>query len=140
MAARKTSPVAKIVELKRLIKGAAILVDGGSEIYDSESPVHVALVFNVQSYGPHTATIYAENDRYHSSADGALQAAYELLEEHEIEHDPEYVSELQEEYGDDWNEVLTETFDGRWFTMSFRDFARAIRGTKAEKYIDLDVD
>lgn len=140
MAARKTSPVAKIVELKRLLKQAAVLVDGEADLYDSESPVHVAIVFNVEGYGPHVATIYAENNRYHSSPDTAIQAAYEMLEQWEIEKYPENVAELQEEYGDDWNEILTETFDGRWFTMSFRDFARAIRGTDAEKYIDLDVD
>lgn len=137
MATRKKSPVADIVELKRLIKNAALLVDGGSDLYNTKDPVTVALVFDVTSFGPHQAAIFADQS---SSPDLAIQGAYEFLEVWKIKNYREHVLEIQEEYGDEWRDILTETFDGRWFTMSFRDFARAIRGTKAEKYIDLDVE
>lgn len=136
MAARKRSPVADIVELKRLLKQAAILVDGGADLYNERDRVHVALVFDVSGYGPHPATIFASQQH----VDAALEDAYGLLEEWAINHYPKHLADLEKEYGDQGREVFTETFDGRWFTMPFRDFARAIRGTKAEKYIDLDVE
>lgn len=46
----------------------------------SDAPVHVAIVVDVQGFGPHYGSLYADQNRYHASADSALEAAYEMHE------------------------------------------------------------
>lgn len=101
------------------------------------SLVHIAVVFNVQGFSGHTAAIAADQNRYHASPDTALQAAYEELENYEIDSDPDYVAELEDEWGDEWTSILTETFDARLWTLSARDAVRALEGTVAADYIDI---
>jgi hypothetical protein len=83
--------------------------------------------------------IYAYQNRYHGNPDEPLQNAYEMLEEWKREHygDDLEELELEEEWGERANEVFTESFDGWSFRLDPREFGEAIRGSKAEKYIDL---
>jgi len=124
--------------LREYITEGVILRDGdtdGSIDVDSDDPVYVAIVVDVMGYGPHEGAIYAVQNRYHGSEDTALQEAYEILEQWQMDHNPDHYKELIDEYGDNANEILTETFDGVTWKMSPKDFAAAIEGTKAEKYI-----
>lgn len=131
-----------VKDFEDVLEKGVILVDGGADGYidigaEDDDPVWVSIVVNVEGYGPHTGTIYAYQNRFHGNPDEPLQNAYELLEEWEREHHGDYLKELEEEYGDRANEVFTETFDGWSFKLDPREFGEAIRGTKAEKYIDV---
>lgn len=130
-------------EFERLLE-AFILVEGEGDVQvggpGGTDPVHVAVVYDVVSYGPHTSAIYVDQNRYHASGDTALQAAYEILEQWELDYQSEaaktgdtYLKDLQEEWGDEWMEIMTETFDGQTFQMSAEEFADIYNRNK-EKY------
>lgn len=131
-----------IKHFEDVLEKGVILVAGDAEghidIGAEDEPVWVAIVVNVEGYGPHTGAIYAYQNRFHGNADTPLQEAYEILEEWEREHHGDYLKELEEEYGDRANEIFTETFDGWSFKLDPREFGEAIRHTKAAKFIDLE--
>ena len=113
-------------------------VEGSVDLND-ESPVYVGVIVDVNGYGPHIGALYVEQNRFHGHVNSALQAADEILEQWTLDNtEAEEIEELEEEYGDDWMDVLTETFDGWAFQMSAHDFVKAIEGTDAEKYIDVE--
>lgn len=125
--------------LRRFLQRGVILVAGDSEgaiDTDDADPVYVAIVVNVTGYGPHPGAIYALQNRFHGHPDAALQPAFELLEEWEMEHNGDYFRELEAEYGESATDVFTETFDGLGWKLSARDFAEAIAGTDAQKFIE----
>ena len=122
------------------LREGVILVGGdeeGSIDVSDETPVFVSIVVNVTGYGPHVGAIYAVQNEYHGSTDAALQEAYEILEDWEMDHNPDYFAELEAEHGDDASSVFTETFDGLTWELSAKEFADAIEGTEAEKYINI---
>lgn len=121
------------------LKKGAILIDGeGDSInLDDETPVHVAIAVDVEGYGPHTGAIYAMQNRYHGSADAVLQPAVEVLEEWMLKHYQDHFKELEKEYGDDALDVFTETIDAVTWVLTPREFAAAIKGTDAEKYVEV---
>ena len=124
---------------REFLEKGVILVDGeaeGSIDIDDDDPVFVSIVVNVTGYGPNTGAIYAMQNRFHGNSDEPLQAAYEILEEWEREHNPDYYEKLENEYGEDASDVATETFDGMSWELSAKDFVDAIEGTEATKYID----
>ena len=126
-----------------ILEKGVILVGGDAEgSIDplSEDPVFVSIVVNVTGYGPHIGAIYAVQNRYHGHPDAALQAAYEILEEWEMDHNPDYFAELEQEYGDDASDVFTETFDGWTWELNPQEVATGIAGTKATEYIDIEED
>jgi hypothetical protein len=110
--------------------------EGTIDLSDKD-PVHIAVVFDVQGFSGHSASIYVDQNRYHASVDTALQEAFSMLEQREIDANPDYVAELMEEWGDEWTDILTETFDARTWTLQPEDAARAIRGTPAALWIDI---
>lgn len=121
------------------LEKGVILVGGdaeGSIDIDDEDPVFVSIVVNVTGYGPHVGTIYAMQNRFHGHADATLEEAYGILEEWEMDHNPDYFKELEAEHGDEASSVFTETFDGMSWKLSAKDFSAAIEGTNATKYID----
>ena len=73
-----------------------VAADGSVNECDQD-PVHVAAVFDVSGYGPHTATLYADQNRFHASPDSALQAAYEIHEEWLRDHYGDHLKELIQE-------------------------------------------
>jgi len=109
------------------------VVDNNSIDVEDDTPVSVALVVNVTGYGPHVGAIAAVQGHI----DEALQAAHEILEDWEMDHNPDYFAELEKEHGDDALGVFTETFDGVMWELPVEDFLEAIKGTDAEKYIDV---
>lgn len=126
-------------DLKEFLDRGVIVRDGEGWIkLADEDPVHIAIVCNIQGYGPHEGAIFVDQNRYHASADSALQGAYEILEQYTIDHDAEYIAELQEEWGDEWMDIMTETFDGWTWELSAADAIATIRGTDAEKFIQID--
>lgn len=120
-----------VEDFKKFLDEAVSLVAGESSgIIESQAEeVHVAIVFNVTGFGRHPGAIYADQNRFHASTDGALQEAHELLEEWERDHYP--MSEEDEEH-------RTETFDGRTWTLPAGAFVDAVYGTDVEKFIDVE--
>jgi hypothetical protein len=116
-----------------------ILRDGeGSVNVSDDDPVWVAIVVDVQGYGPHEGAIYADQNRYHASADTALQEAYEILETYERDNiSKEYRAELEKEWGDRADEIMTETYDAVIWKLDPKEFAKAIKGSKAAKFISV---
>ena len=109
-------------------------VDNNSIDIEDDTPVSVAIMVNVTGYGPHIGAIAAGQGHI----DEALQAAEEILEEWEMDHNPDYFAELEKEYGDERApEVFRETFDGVMWELPVEEFLEAIKGTKAEEYIDV---
>ena len=108
-------------------------VDNNSIDIEDDSPVTVAIVVNVTGYGPHVGAIAAGQGHI----DEALNAAHDVLEEWEMDHNPDYFAELEKEYGERASEVFTETFDGVMWELSPEEFVEAIEGTKAKEYIDV---
>jgi hypothetical protein len=127
-------------EFREWLEKIVILVGGeaeGSIDVDDDDSVFVGIVVNVTGYGPHVGAIYAMQNRFHGNLDTPLQEAHEILEQWEMDHNPDYFAELEREHGDEASSVFTETFDGRVWELSASDFAAAIKGTDAEKYIDV---
>jgi len=125
---------------RKWLDEGAILRDGeGSIDVSDEDPVWVAIVVNVQSYGPHEAAIYADQNRFHASADTALQEAYEILETYERDNmskeDWKRLEKDAEENGMEANELMTETYDAVIWKLDPKEFAKAIKGSKAAKFI-----
>ncbi len=115
-----------------LVGGEA--VDNNSIDPEDDTPVAVAIVVNVTGYGPHIGAICAVQGHI----DEALQEGYQILEEWEMDHNPDYFKELEAEYGEERaSEVFTETFDGIMWELPAEDFIAAIKGTPAEKLIDV---
>jgi len=101
------------------------VVDNNSIDIDDDTPVSVAIVVDVTGYGPHPGAISAVQGH----VDAALEVAHEILEEWTREHYPPADA--------DADETLTETFDGIMWELPAEDFVAAIKGTAAEKYIDV---
>lgn len=119
-------------EFRRFIQQSVVIVDGGAESdidVRYAAWVHVAVVFDVSGYGPHQAAIYAIQNHYHGSADAALDPAFEILEE--------WIRDHYHQDADPDDESVTETFDARGWKLSAFEFAEAIEGTNASKFIDI---
>lgn len=124
----------EILEKGVILVGGEI-VDNNSISLDDDDPVSVAIMVNVTGYGPHIGTICATQGGH---IDSALQAADEILEEWEMDHNQDYFTELEKEHGDDARQMFTETFDGFMWELTPQAFADAIEGTGAEKFIEID--
>lgn len=117
-----------------------ILRDGEANVIDvakGADAVWVAIVVDVEGYGPHEGAIYVDQNRYHASADTALQEAYELLENYKREHmTKKERKELEKEWGERADEIMTETFSAMIWKLDPVEFGKAIKGTKAAKFIE----
>lgn len=110
----------KFLETVVVLVGGEV-VDNNSIDPNDEDPVSVAIVCNVTGHGRHPGAISATQGGH---ADSALETAHEILEEWEQKH-----------YGDD---ISTETFDGRTWEMPVAVFVKAIQGTEAAKFIEVN--
>jgi hypothetical protein len=124
---------------RKWLDEGVILRDGeGSVDVSDEDPVWIAIVVNVQGYGPHEGAIYADQNRFHANADSALQEAYQILENYERDHmSKEDWKRLEKEWGERADEIMTETFDAVIWKLEPEEFAKAIKGSKAAKYINV---
>ncbi len=114
-------------------------VEGDTIDLSDDTPVCVGIIVDVNGYGPHVGAMYVEQNQFHGHPDSALQAADEILTEWTLDHaDKEDIDELEAKHGDEWMEVLTETFDGWAFKLSPQEFVEAIKGTDAEGLVDIE--
>jgi len=122
-------------QFERYLAGVVVLDGDGTLYLDKDPQIHIAIVHDGTGYNPGAAIYVAEE---HESADGALEKAWEILEYKAME-DTKYVKELQAEWGDEWNEILTETFDGMVFTIPASVAAKIIsEDQSASKYITIE--
>jgi hypothetical protein len=85
-------------DFARDLNKAFIIVQADGSVDEcSDDSVYVAIVYDESGYGPHTASLYVDQNRYHGSADTSLQAAYEMHEEWMREHYSDHLKELEEE-------------------------------------------
>ena len=124
-------------DFKRMLDALIFKYGEGTVRFDWDEPVWVAVVVDVSGYGPHVGAIVVE--QAFRGGDEAIQRAYEILEQ-EMMDDPQFadhIKDLQEEYGDDWNEIFTETFDGRLWEMTPEEFVWATEDKIGDKYSDV---
>ena len=142
--ARKRRKFASDVEeLARMLKGVVLLKesvggnysDFGGDLDMGEPVVHVAIVHDGGGYTPGAGLYFS-----HSSPDEALQEAFQHLETSTIEQlSPEEVSEMyQTEETEGYNPV-TETFDGRVFSVTPEEFKKVIEGVTGINKNELSV-
>src|SRR5436190_16625652 len=97
---------------------AVVLIGGEGYIgTDKEGPVYISIVHDGSGFNPAAAIAVSQN-RYHDLSQDTLEEAFEILEDHD-EKNVEHVRELQEEWGDRWEEILTEAYEGK--TWVFKD-------------------
>lgn len=129
-----------VEELKRYLDGVVILDGHGTISINGDCPrvnrVNVAIIHDGSGFNP-GAVIYVGESWEHP--DVALQAAHEILFEKNLE-DREHITELEEEWGEQWDEILTEAWDGMvWPNMPAKAVAEIVEADKyASKYIDVD--
>jgi hypothetical protein len=122
-------------QFKRYLGGVVVLCGDSSLGYNLENghDVAIAIVHDWSGFTPGAAIHVSEIDSPHD----ALEQAHDMLREHTLEQCPEYVKELQAEWGDQWEEILTEAFDGMVWILDPQDAATAVKGDRfAHKYVD----
>lgn len=125
------------VDLLQYVRGVVIVGGEGDIDLGGKGPVYVAVVHDGGGYVP-AAAIAVDQNQYHNLSNDVLETAYEIMTEREMEN-VKHVKELQEEWGDRWDEILTEAFDGKvWVFESPLEAARALRVDKrAREFITI---
>lgn len=125
-------------DLKGWLKSVTIFSGEGSIDLGAEGPVYVAIVHDASSYHPEGA-IAVEQNSYYDYSNEALEAAFDQVREQALE-DKEYVAELMEEWGDEWESILTERFEGKvWKFKRPEDAAAAISTSeRAKEFIEIE--
>jgi len=121
--------VARKEDLARYLQGI-VLIGGEGEIdVGGRGPVYVSIIHDGSGYTPGAAIVVDQN-QFHDLSNETLEAAFDIMREN-VEKDEEYVRELQEEWGDRWQEILTESFDGKsWTFKNPKDAAEVISADK----------
>lgn len=115
--------------LRSYLSGCVVSA-GDSDLHLGET-VHVAVVHDSSGYQP-TAAISVS----HTHKEDALWDAHRELYEFLLEHYPDHVEELQNEYGARWEETLVESFDGMTWTLPANVAADIIcNDTYAHRYV-----
>lgn len=108
--------------LERYLGGCAVAIGTDDPLYLDDELVHVAVVHDSSGLTPTAAIAVSE-----AYVDEALQAAYDALRDFLVENYPCHIKELREEYGeDDWEQYLTEPFDGMTWTLPAHTAAKSI--------------
>lgn len=79
--------------------------EGTIDLNDSD-PVYIAVAVEVYGYGPHPGVMYVDQNRYHASADSALQGACEILEDHRRDAN-------RDEFNEDFRDCAAEALGCR---------------------------
>lgn len=148
-------------EFSTKLHGWFSIVEAAGDVTECDTdPVHVAVVYAESGYGPHTASLYIDQNRFHASPDTALQEAYEMHEAWMKEHYDDHLKELEEErlaeHVKDYlssnpgasneeaieavedaayqeaGEWFRETMDGMTWTMTAAEFVEAYDSWSAE--------
>lgn len=122
-------------DLEKVLEGTVVVAGEGSIDPSNDTPVFIGMAWDDSGFTPASA-IYVD---WVGSEDEALQAAFEILEQHEREANPEYLEDLFEEWGERADEIFTEGWNGAAWTMSSKEAAEIILKSKwASKYIDIE--
>lgn len=109
---------------------ACVLIGGEGEIdIAMKGPVYIAIVHDGSGFNP-AAAIAVDQNQYHDLSNDVLEKAYEVLQDHNMKNEA-YVKELQDEWGDRWEEILTEAYDGKVWT--FQKAAHAANAILTDK-------
>ena len=128
----------KGLELARYLGGVSLL-EGKGEIRTKDSgPVYVAIVHDGTGFTP-GATIAVDQNPFHDLTNEVLEEAFEMMKDYHL-MDESYVKELQKNWGDIWEEMLTELFDGKvWvFKNPVEALAAIYTDKKARGFIGHD--
>lgn len=104
-------------ELANWLKGVTILKIEGNIDLTAPAPVYVAVVHDGSSYHP-GGVLAVDQSNYYDLSNAVLETAFDVMKDLVIEHSSEYVEELKREWGDRWEEILTESFGGATFTIN----------------------
>lgn len=115
--------------LERWLQGVTIIYGEGEIDLGFRGPVYVAIVHEGGSYVPASAIVVGQNP-YRDLSNALIEKGFEVMEDRAMK-DEAYVKELQEEWGDRWNEILTEDFGGRVWT--FKDPLEAAAAVNTDK-------
>jgi hypothetical protein len=115
-------------QFARYLAAVVVLAGDSSLEYDLDNgyDTAVAIVHDGSGFTPGAAIHISETNSPHD----ALEQAHDMLRRHVIATCPEHVAELQAEWGDRWEEILTETFDGRVWVLNPYVAACAIKADK----------
>lgn len=117
------------------LQGTVVVAGEGDIDLADMDDVHIGMVWDDSGYTPASAIYVMQG---WGSQDVALQEAFEILEDHEIQQYPEHVAELEAEWGDRWHEILTEGWNGAAWTMKPKAAAHIIKKDKyASKYVSI---
>lgn len=127
-----------VQDLEGWLRGV-VIVDGEGQVdLGRPGPVYVALVHDGSGFNP-AAAIVVDQNPYHDLSNDVISTAYEIMEERAMKNEA-YVKELQDEWGERWDEILTEGFDGKvWVFQNPAHAAAAIKtDDRAKKFIDIN--
>jgi hypothetical protein len=127
-------------DFKRKLQAVSLLSAEVSMPEPGEKVI-VGMVWDDSGYTPGAALVAD----WTGHPDELLQAADQLLIEHELEyhrkHGDGYIEELEAEWGDRWMEVMTEGWDGASWVMWAEDFVDAMQTDRfGEKLIHEELD
>lgn len=125
-------------DLVRHLQGVVILGGKGSIDVGQKGPVYISIVHDGSGFNP-GAAIGVDQNMYHDLGQDTLEEAFEILKDRDLNNE-EHVRELREEWGDRWEEILTEAYGGK--TWTFKDpkvAAAALKMDKrAMKYVEIE--
>ena len=125
-----------IESFERYLAGC-VIVAGDSTLWldNDDETIAVAIIHDGSGFTPGAAIHISETGCTHD----ALEQAHDMMREHTLETCPDHVKELQEEWGDEWEEIMTESFDGMVWTLPKFPLAWAICADKyAAAHVDID--
>lgn len=125
-------------ELGHWLQAVALIGGEGRIDLGDRGPVYVAIVHDASGFNP-GAAIAVDQNPYHNLSNEVIQTAFEILQG-EAMKDKEHVEEVKAEWGERWEEILTEAFDGRvWTFEDPADAANLIRGNpRASELVEID--
>lgn len=124
--------------LQRYLKLVRLIGGEGSIELGERGPVYVAIAHDASSYHPDGAIVVDQNP-FHDLEDAVLTTAFEIVEERVMENEV-HVKDIQEEWGDQWREILTEAFDGAVWTFNdpYEASAAIVGDPEAMRHIEIN--
>jgi hypothetical protein len=135
----KVQPTTKAgQDLADWLKGVTILEGEGTVDVADWGPTYVAIVHEGGSYTP-AGVIVVDQNPYHDLSNDVLETGFDMIRE-KFMKDTKHVKELMEEWGEEWEDILMESVDGKvWVFKNAREAAAAIRtDDRARKFIDFE--
>lgn len=122
-------------DLADWLKGVTILEGEGTIDAAEKGPTYVAIVHEGGSYNP-GGVIVVDQNPYHDLSNDVLETGFDMVREWLLKNE-EHVQELMKDYGDEWEDVMMESVDGKvWVFKDPAEAANAIRtDERARKFI-----